>query len=73
MIYTDHEPLKYIETQPHVSSRQARWLERLSELTYSVQYIPGRENIPADVLSRYGQGTPVEEALPLYDTDDVSL
>ena len=71
LIYTDHEPLKYLQTQPHVSSRQARWLEKLSELHFRICYIPGKENIPADVLSRY-QVAPAP-ATQLHDLADVNV
>ena len=53
-VYTDHEPLIYIFVQPHLNARQARWLERLSELNLKVHYVPVKDNIVADVLSRYG-------------------
>ena len=53
-IYTDHEPLVYIFVQPHLNARQARWLERLAELNLEVHYVPGKDNVVADVLSRYG-------------------
>ena len=53
-IYTDHEPLVYIFVQPHLNARQARWLEHSAELNLEVHYVPGKDNVVADVLSRYG-------------------
>ena len=53
-VYTDHKALTYIYTQPHLNSRQARWLERLAELDLSIVYKPGVDNVCADVLSRFG-------------------
>ena len=53
-IYTDHEPLINIFVQPHLNARQARCLERLSELNLKTHYVPGKDNIVADVLSQYG-------------------
>ena len=38
-----------------------------------MQYIPGKDNIPADVLSRYGRESPLPDFEPVYDTTDVSL
>ena len=75
MVYTDHEPLKYLYSQPNISSRQARWLEKLSELQLEVVYLPGRDNIVADVLSRYGHERGSSSAIPVahYDLADVSL
>ena len=51
--YTDHEPLVYIFVQPHLNACQAHWLERLAELNLEVHYVPGKNNIVADVLSCY--------------------
>ena len=53
-VYTDHEPLTYIFVKPHLNARQARWLEHLAKLELKVHYVPGKENIAADVLSLYG-------------------
>ena len=53
-VYTDHKALTYIYTQPHLNSRQARWLERLAELDLHIVYKPGIANVSADVLSRFG-------------------
>ena len=53
-VYTDHEPLIYVYTKPHVNARQARWLECMAELDLEVVYRPGEKNVVADVLSRYG-------------------
>ena len=57
-VYTDHEPLIYVYTKPHLNARQARWLERMAELDLEILYRPGEKNVVADVLSRYGvEGT----------------
>ena len=50
-IVTDHESIKYLDTQPKLSQRQARWIETLSEYNYTVKYRPRKENIVADALS----------------------
>lgn len=39
-------------TQKDLSGRQARWLEKLAEFDFTVQYVPGEENILPDALSR---------------------
>jgi hypothetical protein len=51
-IYTDHHSLQYINTQPHLSARQCRWVEMLQEYTFKVHYIRGETNVVADALSR---------------------
>jgi len=49
---TDHKILEHVLTQKGLSGRQARWLEKLSEFDFGVQYIPGEENVLPDALSR---------------------
>jgi RNase H-like domain found in reverse transcriptase len=51
-IITDHRPLEYIQTQPHVTRRQARWIEWLGEFSLTWQYRPGKEGVAPDALSR---------------------
>jgi len=42
---TDHKSLEHVLTQKGLSGRQARWLEKLSEFDFDVQYVPGEENV----------------------------
>lgn len=51
-VYTDHKALLELQTQPNLTRRQARWLERLQEFDLHYQHLPGRLNIVADALSR---------------------
>jgi transposase InsO family protein/predicted aspartyl protease len=63
IVYTDHNPLKYIKTQEGLNRRQVRWLEYLERFDIDVRYKPGAENIVADCLSRPpadGKPTPIE-------------
>ena len=48
---TDHQSLQYLMTQPHLSRRQARWVEILQQFDTRIAYLPGDRN-PADALSR---------------------
>ncbi|KAH7623119.1 putative Transposon Tf2-6 polyprotein [Nannochloris sp. 'desiccata'] len=50
--YTDNNVLKYLQTQPRLSPRQARWMEVLSQFNVYVEYITGKANVVADALSR---------------------
>ena len=50
--HTDHGSLRYLQTQPQLSNRQARWVEKLSEFDFTVVYKQGKDNIVADALSR---------------------
>ncbi len=52
LIFTDHQSINYLKTQPHLTSRQARWLELMEEYDYEIQYLKGKENVVADALSR---------------------
>ena len=53
-VYTNHEPLIYVYTKPHLNAKQARWLERIAEQDLEIVYRPGEKNVVADVLSCYG-------------------
>lgn len=50
--HTDHQPLKYIRKQKDPRGKLARWLIELENLDYTVEYVPGKENVEADYLSR---------------------
>ena len=50
-LVTDHCPLTYLKSQPHLSRRQARWVEILEQFDFKWEYRPGRVNV-ADPLSR---------------------
>ena len=52
-LVTDHHPLTYLQTQLHLSPKQVRWSQFLSQfMPFTWQYIPGRDNV-ADPLSRH--------------------
>ena len=48
---TDYEGLIYLLNQKSISSRQARWLEKISSFLFNIMYVLGSENIVADALS----------------------
>jgi hypothetical protein len=52
LILTDHVALTYIQSSATVSRRNARWLEFLSQFTFDIEHVKGKENVVADALSR---------------------
>lgn len=60
-LVTDHCPNTYLQTQPMLSRRQARWLEFLQQFNFDWEYRPGRVNV-ADPLSRMPMPDPVPPA-----------
>lgn len=51
-LLSDHDSLKYHKSMPNLSGRLARWIEKMAEFDYVLKHIPGKDNIPADALSR---------------------
>jgi hypothetical protein len=51
-IYTDHNSLKYLFTQPDLTMRQRRWIDLIKDYELKVHYHPGKANVVADTLSR---------------------
>jgi hypothetical protein len=51
VLFTDHKPDTFFQTQPILSRRQARWSELLQRFYYQWEYRAGRSNV-ADPLSR---------------------
>ena len=49
---TDHDALKWLQTQPQLSRRQAGWVEKLQSYNFLIEYQPGKLNHIADALSR---------------------
>ena len=52
IVHTDHDPLRYLETQQKLSPKQVRWIQRLLEYDFEMKPIKGKSNVVADALSR---------------------
>ena len=50
-IFTDHRTPKNFDNQKHLSCRQARWQEELSQYDFNIVYIAGSEDMPANSMS----------------------
>ncbi|CAL1702710.1 unnamed protein product [Somion occarium] len=48
---TDHKGLTHVLKQKNLSGQQARWLEKISEFDFTIEYVPGIDNILANALS----------------------
>lgn len=51
-VETDHHALRYVLSQPILSRRMARWVEELGNFDIQVEYLSGKKNNLADLLSR---------------------
>ena len=51
-LITDHASLQFIQTQPSLTPRQARWWETLASYDLEILYRSGDTNVVADALSR---------------------
>ena len=52
ILYTDHNPLKYLSSFKDSHNRRSRWLMSLNEFDFEIRHINGKDNIIADYLSR---------------------
>lgn len=57
VIRTDQKSLRHLLEQKLTTPSQFRWLTKLMELSYEIQYKRGKDNTVADALSRetYGE------------------
>ena len=48
IVVTDHNSLKYLQTQPAFSRHQARWSEFLAGFDFEIVYRPRKGNVVVD-------------------------
>lgn len=53
IIRTDHKALTFVKNSKLYNARVTRWINYLEQFQYVVQHVKGRDNVVADVLSRY--------------------
>jgi hypothetical protein len=71
-VRTDHKNLEYFMTARKLTERQMRWSLILSKYNFTIMYIPGKENVRADALSRRDQDMP-KGADPRVDSRTIQL
>ena len=52
IIRTDHRSLQYILSQRLTTAFQQKWLVKLMEFDFTIEFKQGKENLAADALSR---------------------
>ena len=52
MVVTDHQPLKWILNSKQTAARLSRWLIRLENYKFRIEYRAGKKHVNADALSR---------------------
>ena len=89
-ILTDHQPIKYLHSKyrgKDMSPKHQRWLLKLGEYQFEIEYLKGRENKVADFLSRIknsedtisekegGESTDISKFFPVdnIEGDDTSM
>lgn len=51
-VLTDNNPLTYIMTKPKLDACEQWWVSKRVPFDFDLKYIPGTQNVPADLLSR---------------------
>ena len=59
-IYTDNNPATYIMSTGRLTATSQRWVNKLAEFSFSLNYEPGEKNTIADTLSRTSKQTHLE-------------
>ncbi|CAB1111520.1 unnamed protein product [Ectocarpus sp. CCAP 1310/34] len=75
-IYSDHQPLRNLESLAEKNNRVQRWFDFLSAYTYELIYRPGKANGNADCMSRLPLPPMEEDASPemrLTDPSDLDV
>jgi hypothetical protein len=60
-VLTDHRNLTYFMSTKHLTQRQVRWSEFLSQFDYAIKSTPGKANGKADALTRRSQDLPKDK------------
>lgn len=75
-VYTDHKPLTFAfsTSKQDCSPRQFRYLDYICQFTTDIRYLPGKDNLVADALSRVEEITTIDyQTLALSQDSDTEL
>ena len=75
IVYTDNDPLSYLQTTAKLGATEMRWAAELVQFTVTIKYHSGRSNKNADALSTkvsHGQH-PSETRLEEMTSDSLLL
>ena len=59
-IKTDHRPLRHLLESPMKNRKVATWALNISSYNCTIEYIPGPQNVLADLLSRMPEGPDIQ-------------
>ncbi|KAF8066152.1 hypothetical protein N665_1157s0002 [Sinapis alba] len=68
-VYTEHQSLKYLFTQPELNLRQRRWIDFVADYDLKIRYHPGKANAVADALSRRKLDADMEKEVELLNQE----
>ena len=60
MLNSDHNPLAQLRKLKDSRGKFARWISELKEFDFTVQYLPGVDNVEADPFSRNRAASPIQ-------------
>ncbi|KAH9092351.1 hypothetical protein LEN26_018494 [Aphanomyces euteiches] len=76
-IFTDHRNLKFIfspepspSTPRYVADKLARWAVTMSAFNYTIEHVPGENNVWGDLLSRWGNSAAMDVNAAVWSCDE---
>jgi hypothetical protein len=52
VVMTDHNSLKYFLDQKDLSERQRKWVSKIQDFDFDIEYVKGKRNVVVDALSK---------------------
>ena len=52
MVKIDHNNLRYFLTQKDLNERKPKWVSKIKEFDFNIEYVKGKNNVVVDALSR---------------------